>query len=220
MSDHIFELLRKRKERSDRQKTAFKKKKSEEFKAKQESAKRIIGGGNQYDAIPVELTTLRDLYYNMVSAYSGRVKYYSPEMTDTHVAYWIKVEKARREADVSPERYLKAQFVYFDKAFGTYPKAKHLATENAIKRAKEYEGTTEGKVLGNMRPVEVDKADVYKQNEKLLQKMMKAQNCNREQFYQRFVLTGVYTFPKEFLEADPAYQRAKGDTCQTKSNSQ
>lgn len=220
MSEHIFELLKKRKERSEKRKETFKKMKAEELEAKTSSVKRIIGGENQYDAVTLELTTLRDLYYNMVSTYSGQVKYYSSEMTDTHVAYWIKVEKARRVADVSPERYLKAQFVFFDRAFGTYPKPKHLATEKAIERAKEYEGSTEGKVLGNMRPTDVDKAGIFRQSEKTLQKMMTAQRCTREEFYRRFVLTGVYTFPKEFLEADPAYVRAKGDTCQTKSNSQ
>jgi len=209
MTEHILELLRKKKLASIRQKKAFRKKKIEEFETKQSSVKRIIDGENQYSAVPVELTMLRDLYFRMINVYSGRVKYYMDEMTDGQVALWIRVEKARREADVSPERYLKAQFVFFDKAFGTYPKTKHLATEKAIERAKTYEGKTEGRVLGNMRPPDLDKADVFRQSEKLLQKMMNAQNCTREQFYKRFVLTGVYTFPKEFMEADPAYQAAK-----------
>jgi len=209
MSEHILELLRKKKLASMRQKEAFRKKKVEEFHSKQSSVKRIIDGENQYSAVPVELTMLRDLYFRMISAYTGVVKYYTDEMTDGQVALWIRVEKARREADVSAERYLKAQFAFFDKAFGTYPKTQHLATENAIERARTYEGKTAGRILGNMRPPDIDKAAEFKQSEKLLQKMMNSQGCTREQFYKRFVLTGVYTFPKEFLEADPAYQAAK-----------
>jgi len=220
MTEHIFELLRKRKERSERQKEVFKKKKAEEFKAKQASAKRIISGETQYSAVPMELTVLRDLYFKMISTYTGQVKYYTDEMTDGQVALWIRVEKARREVGCSAERYLKAQFVYFDKTFGTYPKTQHLATEGAIERAREFAGPTEGLVLGNMRPPDIDTAARFRQSEKTLQKMMKAQRCSREEFYRRFVLTGVYTFPKEFLEADPAYIRAVGDTCQKKSNSQ
>ena len=208
--------MRKRQERSLKRKESFKAMKEQEFEQKTESVKAILGGGNQYSAVPVELTTLRDLYFRMIQTYTGNTQYYSAEMSDRHVALWIRVEKARRTVGCDPERFLKAQFVWFDKAFGTSPTTQQLATEAAVERAREYTGSTEGKVLGNIRKAPVSKADVFRESEKTLQKMMAAQECTREEFYEKFVLTGLYSFPKEFLKADPAYQRVM-KACQTET---
>lgn len=207
MSDHIQELLKKRRLRSLKRKESYKKIKEQELEHKTESVKMILGGGNQYSAVPVALTTLRDLYFRMVQTYTGKEEYYSLDMSDGQVALWMRVEKARREADCDSERFLKAQFVWFDKAFGKAPTPLQLATETAVDRALEFTGSTKGRVLGNIRKAPVSKADVFRESERTLQKMMAAQNCNREEFYRKFVVTGIFGFPKEFLKADPAYQR-------------
>lgn len=208
MTEHILDLLRKRKLRSLQRSEDFQKVQDKNVERKAASVKRIIGGEDQYSAVPVALTSLRDLYFHMLRTYSGKVTYYSEEMNDKSVALWMRVEKARIEADCDAEHYMKAQFMWFDKVLGKPPTTLQLATEAAIERARQFEGK-KGRVLGNMRAPDQDKADVFRQSEKTLQKMMTAQNCGREEFYRRFVLTGVYTFPKEFLEADPAYQAAK-----------
>jgi len=216
MSDHIVELLRKRRERSLKMKESFKAMKAEELENKAASVKRILGGAVQYSAVPVNLTILRDLYFQMIQTYTGKEQYYSADMSDRHVALWIRVEKARCRVGCDPERFLKAQFVWFDKAFGAAPTTRQLATDAAVERALEFTGSTEGKVLGNIRKAPVSKADVFRESEKTLQRMMAAQECDREEFYRKFVLTGLFSFPKEFLKADPAYQRVMKE-CQTET---
>jgi len=208
MTEHILELLAKKRQNSLKRKEGFKKMKAEELENKESSVKRILGGENQYQAVPVKLTVLRDLYFTMLRAYTGNVQYYSAEMSDGQVALWMRVEKARCKTGCDPERYIKAQFAWFDNAFGTSPKPVQLASDAAVDRALEFEGSTKGRVLGNVRKAPVALADTFRESEKLLQKMMIAQKCNREEFYRRFVLTGVYMFPKEFLEADPVYKKA------------
>lgn len=171
--------------------------------------KRILGGEDSSAANPISLTLLKDTYYNMLSTYKGKFVSYPVDMNKKSLALWTRVESARAQADCDADRYLKAQFVWFDKAFGKAPTVEQLATETAIDRALEFTGSTKGRVLGNERKAPISKADMFRESEKTLQKMMAAQGCNREEFYRKFVLTGIFGFPDDFLRADPTYQRVK-----------
>lgn len=206
---NIAEILRQHRLRSLARSEAFSKSQERRVANKASHVKHILRGEDHYSSVPVTLSSLKDIYYNMIHTYRGTTSFgsYPKEMNDSSVALWMRVEKARQEVGCDAERYIKAQFVWFDKKFGTTPTTMQLATEAAVERAKEFTGSTKGRVLGNARKAPISKADIFRESEKILQKMMAAQGCNREDFYRKFVLTGLYTFPKQFLNADPAYKK-------------
>jgi hypothetical protein len=175
--------------------------------SKVKNTKAIIGGYSPDISAESPVLAIKGLYYNMLESYTGRCTYFIPDITKHSIALWTNVEKARAKVGCDAEHYLKAQFYFFDKAFGKAPTVYQLATSSAIERAIEFTGSTKGRVLGNMRPAPISKADVFRESEKLLQNMMASQGCTREEFYEKFVLTGIYTFPKDFLRRDPTYKK-------------
>lgn len=178
---------------------------------KAEYVKELLLGDNPNAGVPVEVVAFRDLYVSFLEKYTGEKAYkFTGKMSHQSVSLWTRAESARKRANVSQERFIKAQFVWFTKVFGTYPKPVQLTTEGAVDRAREFSGDTKGKVAPIAVAHKTSLPVLFRENEKLLQKMMKAQNCSREEFYIRFVLTGVYSLSKEFLEADPVYQRVRG----------
>lgn len=207
MSDHIVELLRKRKLRALKQSQAMAEARENHVSGKAQHVKTMMGGAAPEDTMSAAAVNLKALYYEMMKAYTGKFPPFTKTISQRSVSLWERVAVAREKSGVEAERFMKAQFVWFDKSFGTTPKKHQLATEAAIERAQEYGGSTKGRVYGNSRPAQVNKAESFKQSEKLLQKMMRAQKCTREEFYRDFVLTGVYVFPQEFLKADPVYRK-------------
>lgn len=167
----------------------------------------VLGGQGSGSSVPISVVQIRAIYNKMLQSYTGHMPVLETKMNKKSTSLWTRVEKAVYQSGCDPERYLKAQFTWFDKAFGRPPTLSQLTTTAAIDRAVEFSGTTKGRVLGNMRKAPITKADTFRESEKLLQNMMTAQSCSREEFYKKFVLTGLYTFPKEFLGADPTYQR-------------
>lgn len=161
-------------------------------------------------ATDVDEHNLQHLYYQHVTAYTGN-KYANPTIrTKRQLAYWRSVGKAVKTSGVAPSKYMAAQFNYFDKVFGTYPKVQQLHTEAAITRALEFTGNT--KTLVKRYKSTNTTADVMRQADKQVRQMCKAQKLTREQFYKKLVLTGIVSLPKVFLEADPAYRKAKEST--------
>jgi hypothetical protein len=207
----IQEILKKNRLLKISRSERFTENQEQDVSSKASHVKRILGGEDTGDANPIALTVLKDTFYNMLSTYKGKFVSYPVAMNKKSLALWTRVENCRAQAGCDADRYLKAQFVWFDKAFGKAPTVEQLATETAIDRALEFTGSTKGRVLGNERKAPVSKADVFRESEKTLQKMMAAQGCNREEFYRRFVLTGIFGFPADFLRADPTYQRVKAE---------
>lgn len=175
--------------------------------------KELLTGDNPNAGVPAEVVAFRDLYVVFLEKYTGEKAYqFRGKMSHQAVSLWTRAEAARRQANVSQERFIKAQFVWFTKVFGKYPEPLQLTTEAAVDRAREFTGSTEGKVAPVAVAHKSSLSTLFRENEKLLQKMMQAQKCSREEFYVRFVLTGIYSLSKEFLEADPVYQRVRGQS--------
>jgi len=170
--------------------------------------KSLLSGKKQViDGLSAEAQNLRLLYYSMLRDYRGDI-YKSKPLTKRGRALWLRVEKAWRRAGCDPKKYMHAQFKWFHKAFGKAPEVQQLATDGAVDRAREYTGTTEFRVMG-VKKANIGLADLFRESEALLREVMRAQKCkSREEFYKDFVLTGMLCFPKQFLKADPAYERA------------
>jgi hypothetical protein len=207
----IQEILKKNRLLRINRSERFTENQEQDVSNKASHVKRFLGGEDSGNANPVALTVVKDTYYNMLGTYKGKFVSHSVDMNKKSLALWTRVENCRAQADCDAERYLKAQFAWFDKAFGKAPTVEQLATETAIDRALEFTGSTKGRVLGNERKAPVTKADMFRESEKTLQKMMAAQGCNREEFYRKFVLTGIFGFPDDFLRADPTFQRVKAE---------
>lgn len=174
-------------------------------------AKEVLTGKRPSQDLPLEIRVLKDKYYSMLKDYTRSVQSMAPlEMNKRSVALWTRVEKARTAAGCSADKFLTAQFLWFDKAFGKAPSVEQLTTEAAIDRALEYTGEAK-RVVGNNIKHASDKVSVFRHSEQLVQDIMRAQGVTRVEFYKQFVLTGHFTLPKEFMEADPAYQEVVGD---------
>lgn len=154
---------------------------------------------------------MMSLFCRMNDDYHRRPYHCLPaEMTKRSIAYWKRVVKAAKSADVAPEVYLRAQFAYFHNNFGSSPKPEQLATDNAIMRAKEFAITQfKPKVFSNAAEFPIELKELFKVCEKQLQQLQKAHKLTRVQVYQQFVLSGMVYFPKSFLEFDPAFKEAK-----------
>lgn len=207
----VLDAVRKRRisleERSQRGQDFYRKR----VEGKAREVKGILSGDNPNAGVPVEVVALRDLYYYMLESYTRKREVFGVRMNARSVSMWTRVEKAQKRSGCSQERFLKAQFDWFHKTFGKAPEPLQLATDGAVERACAYEGRTEGRHVSNDVRYKTTKADKFMQNEKLLQKMMSAQKCTREEFYRRFVLTGLYSFDPEFLKADPVYRKVQED---------
>lgn len=206
MSD-IVEIIKKQQLNKLARSESFAKAQETSVNNKVSTTKYVITGKNQDPYVGSSILYLRDKYYNMLRDYSGSGVAFAVDMNKKSVALWSRVDRAREAAGCDPDRYLKAQFVWFDKTFGKAPSLEQLSTASAVERAIEFSGSTKGKVLGNERKVPISKVDIFREAEKTLQQMLAAQKCDRADFYRKFVLTGLFTLPKEFLSADPTYQR-------------
>lgn len=168
-------------------------------------AKDLIGSNNGINEDTQLESRLSYLYYSMKAKYDNKSLHSLVVQSDKSKAFWQRVSVACKQSEVDPDRYMKAQFAYFHKTFGTTPDLSQLATDAAIQRARDFTGQTEGNVVGNNIPANVSLGAVFARCEKQLREMCRAQQCNREEFYRRFVCTGVFTFPEEFLKRDPTY---------------
>lgn len=150
---------------------------------------------------------LRDAYFKQHASYTGKTSYaMKSEQTKKSKALWERVAAKWQQSGVSPDDYIKAQFMWFDKNFGKAPTVVQLATDAALDRAREMPKTVVHRVVG-VQEVKVDFAQLMRDTEKQMQTLMRANNLTREQVYTNLVLTGIYSFPKEFLNADPIYKK-------------
>lgn len=173
-----------------------------------EQVKAMVLGESLPSSLSSNAITLRTLYYSMLEDYKGSSYAQAGPPSKRAEALWRRVEAACERSECPPKKFMRAQFDWFDKTFGRAPDLVQLTTDAAIDRAREFSGNVERRVVG-VQKAEVSMADIFRQSEKLLRDMMRAQKyTDREKFYQDFVLTEIFTFPPAFLKADPAYRNA------------
>lgn len=176
--------------------------------AKSIAVEYLLGGQDADPAMPVSHYVLKSLYYHMLLDYTGDRFLFEKEPNAHSKALWRRVESARQDSGLDPQTFMRAQFKWFDKTFGTYPRLMQLTTDDAVKRAVEFDGDAEKRVVGIKEPP-VKRTEMLKETEKLIQSIMRAQKCTRLEFYQKFVLTGLQPIPDQFLRLDPVYRIAK-----------
>lgn len=151
---------------------------------------------------------LAAFYYQMLDSYTGNPAIRVPTSSKKRgLALWKRVGEACDKSQVEPKLFMKAQFEYFHKCFGKSPKVHQLATEGAIERAKLYTGCVIGNVVGNDIRHKGSLAGTMRFAEKQMREIQEAQGMTREEVYKNLVITGMILFPKEYLEADPIYQK-------------
>lgn len=209
MSD-ILEVLRQRRLKSARSSVAFGEASDAAVSQRAKLAKATLAeiNGNE---VPKDAEELRmaSIYYRMVDEYYAKSSIRMPsKVSKRGLALWRRVVRSCTESQVEPEQYLRAQFQYFHKAFGRPPELRQLATDNAKTRAREFAGV-KGKIVGNDIRHKGDIASIMRNAEKQMQDICRAQSMTREEVYRNLVLTGLMIFPKEYLAADPVYQKVK-----------
>lgn len=154
-----------------------------------------------------DVTEAANLYYEMLDFYFAKHTFRMPKlMNDKSIRLWTRVVDAAREVNMPIKDYLKAQFVFFHKAFGKPPDLPQLATPKAKERAKEAVlGST--RVVGNNIEIKKDIAGLLRSAEQRMQELCRTHKLSREDVYRKFVLTGLFFFPKEYLDADPIYKK-------------
>lgn len=173
-------------------------------KVARQQAETIKKTGPQANALEEHL---RSLYYSALRTYkqdSGLT--YATALTGRSLSLWQRVRKMQESSGVSPEDYIKAQFAWFKEHFGTWPKISHLATENAVKRAQEFEGL-QGNVVASAIEHKTDLADTFRTAEKYIRTICKQQKLTKEELYRQLVIPGIITLPKEYLKRDPVFQK-------------
>ena len=174
---------------------------------------KVVGEEVLADMYPV---VLRGLYYSEVIRLTNSF-YRNVPQSEKSKLIWDKISTNCKKSKAKPEDFIKAQFVYFEKHFGSIPKISNLVSVHSITRTIDYLATINPnnncpKLDTTLVPkmiTKIAKPDKYSLIEKQLQSMIKAQKCSREEFYLRFVISGEYHLPREFILNDPDYLSAK-----------
>lgn len=157
---------------------------------------------------------LMNLYHQMKDDYKGGgALYHIKEPSNRQISFWKRVLTCVEESGVEPKDYLTAQFKFFHHAFGKTPEAKQLTTPGAVLRAKAFAESTNKpkyKIISNGIETKKDFALTMKLADEQMRNICKAQNLTREEVYRKFVLTGLISFPKEYLKHDPEYHTLVG----------
>jgi hypothetical protein len=182
-----------------------------QLQAKAEAVKEHLGntGGVKPEIQLVE--QLAFYYYHMRAQYARKRVTTKATESLRRQEFWGRVSVCCKAAGVSPERYMKAQFSYFHTAFGTTPKLSQLATKAATERAKLYGGKTSGNVVSNAIETKVELGAIFARCEQQIRDICRHQKISREEYYRKFVLSGLVNMPKEFLNADPTYQQVTNE---------
>ncbi len=145
-------------------------------------------------------------YYYLKASYYGNTLNTRVVESARRKKIWTRVQACCKMADVTPQRYMKAQFSYFSKQFGRIPHHRDLATPKAIYRAQNFEGETAGRIVGVVE-YKVDLREICQQSEDMLQNICKAQKLDRADCYRFLISTGMTSrLHKEFRKMDPVYQ--------------
>ncbi len=156
----------------------------------------------------LEEVELRILYYSMMDSYYQRTSFpFTPPPSRKGLTMWSKVAEYKRMAGVSAEVYIKAQFAWCDKCFGSPPTFAHLMTENAVNRALQFSGLP-GRVVTSAVPMQSEKAELLKQTDAQIRAICKAQSMTKAEFYREIVIPGLMILPHAYTSIDPEYLAA------------
>lgn len=158
----------------------------------------------------IEEVQLTEMYYEMIAHYRGKRNFTTYAPSARRDAIWKRIIARVRESGVGAEDFLKAQFKYFDEAFGCPPNLPSLTTEKAVKRAQDFKGILGG-VVASALDYKSDKVEILQYYDKLCRDVCKAHKINKEQFYRAFVLTGEIEIAKIYLDADPIWKRVNNE---------
>lgn len=207
MSETISKAIRERRIRAAKSSVAYADLTERNVARQLKSVKQIMTGEYEEDGLDPSVRSLREHYYRMKRDYTLSADFSQvPDMNKRSIALWTRVSNAWKLSGVSQEHFIKAQFDWFHRSFGKAPDVVNLVTESAVERAKEYSGSKH-RVIGNNVKAEISTADIFRNCERMIRDICRAQKVTREEFYQRFVLTGEFSLPKEFLKADPVYRK-------------
>jgi hypothetical protein len=149
---------------------------------------------------------LRTTYYNMLDSYYHKSTIPFYKVTEKSVKFWRKVTVCQDNSGTDCYTYIKAQFWWFDKHFGTAPPIYSLVTENAIKRAMEFSGSR-GNIVSSAIPHKSELSSVLQQTDKIIRAILKSQNLTKEEFYLKLVIPGEFPVAKAYLDIDPLYKK-------------
>ncbi len=209
-SENILEVLKERRLRSAKASITFSETRDAIISEKAKLIKVVLADLSGTEIHDAEEMRMAALFYRMMDEY-----YVSPAIkmpttaTPKGLSLWRRVVKSCGEAGVEPEAYLRAQFVFFNKAFGRPPKLHQLATTKAQERAIAYaaENNVVRRVVGNDIRHVSDPASVMRAAEQQMLTICRAQNMTREDVYKKLVVTGIIAFPKMYTDSDPVYRR-------------
>jgi hypothetical protein len=163
--------------------------------------------GSELDIRTVSAQDMCECYYTMLSDYRQKHNFTNyKKINRSAVAFWFRVVEACQKADLPPKDYLQAQFSYFHTTFGTAPTLPQLITENALERAKSVV-KLKTKIVASSIASNITLPEVFKECDKQVRNICRAQKMTREEFYSKLVLTGEYPLPVSFLKADPVYNK-------------
>lgn len=158
----------------------------------------------------VDEHTLYGIYLGMLGDYSGGRRRNLPTLLNKRgEAVWKRALARFQEAGVDAHVFMKAQFVFFSKAFGMAPEPKHFTTEKAVERAQAFDPATfQSRVVASALVHKSEVADVLQWADKQLREICRVQKMTRAEVYEKLIIPGIYTLPEVFLKADPEYRKA------------
>jgi hypothetical protein len=147
-------------------------------------------------------------YYTMKAAYySKRLTSYAVD-SPKRAEFWGRVRACCEESGTTPELYIRAQFKYFHSVFGTVPTLPQLITELAVDRARSNEQDGGRRIVASSMETKTDLGVIFSRCNQQVQEVCRVRKISREDYYRQFVVSGLIQMNKQFLESDPAYQRA------------
>ena len=171
--------------------------------------KRLLVGevGTEIDVRTMSAQDMCAMYHDMLSDYRQQSNFVDyAKINKSAIAFWSRVVDICQKQGFTPKAYLQAQFSYFHTTFGTAPLLPQLITEKATERAKA-EVKIKGRVVASAVASDFSLSDMFRECDKQVRNICRAQNMTREEFYQKLVVTGEYPLPVAFLNVDPVYQK-------------
>lgn len=206
----ILDAIKEQRAKADARSAAYAEMREKATSTAAQAVKQMISGEMNGTGEHVQEMQLATMYYRMVEEYTGKPNYAMAKWNAKSLSFWARVVAAQEQSGASPEDFLKAQFKWFDKAFGKAPDLVQLTTALAIQRAIDYCASgekTNRRIVGNAQPAQVDFADLMRQCEKQVRDICRAQKMDRETFYRELVKTGLVPLPAQFLKADPVWKK-------------
>jgi len=207
MHENIIEHLKKKKLTSVKRSIASSDANEQYLHAKAQIVKNKLNKAIQEPAEDVLITLLANYYYVSKANYTSSNVHTRVDMSARRKAFWVRVASCCKKSGVTPEVFIKAQFAFFHKAFGTIPKLPNLATEAAVDRARAFVGNTL-LIKGSTKQANLDLSALFSRTDLQIRSICKAQGMSRLDFYKNLVITGELCLPKEYLSADPVYKKA------------